>query len=191
MASIPPRDFKATAEPPRGTDAGDRYWRQNDELVFRVMKIAETTFQTNRKINIIIVIIGIVLLANSIGYTWYKQTADAWSLFSGGIGIVSFMTLFFKNPQEAITKALGNLAEIQMIYKSHAAEFETIRDYDYAKQQAGNRNLDEIIKMDEELERITQTYGDLVQKYLGGPPTPIDNQNVGKPDNQNTSKKTS
>ena len=37
-------------------------------------------------------------------------------------------------------------------YKSHTAEFETIRDYDYEKQQHGNRDLNEIIEMDKELE---------------------------------------
>ena len=165
------------------------YWREMDDSVFRVMKIAETTFQTNKKINLIIVIIGIVLLANSIGYAWYKQTADAWSLFSGGIGMVAFMTLFFKNPQESITKSLGNLVQIQMIYKSQAAEFETIRDYDDAKNVAGNRNLDEIISMDKELERVTKHYGDLVRKYLGDPEDKPHEQNTPKVDNQDASKK--
>lgn len=187
---MPPSDVSIKSVSDSGTSRGDKYWQKNDELVFRVMKIAETTFQTNKKINLIIVIIGIVLLANSIGYTWHKQTADAWSLFSGGIGMVAFMTLFFKNPQEAITKSLGNLVEIQMIYKSQAAEFETIRDYDDAKNRAGNRNLDEIISMDKELERITQKYGDLIQKYLGGTEDKLDDQNTTKLGNQDTSKKT-
>ena len=158
MSAIP-----SAAEP---RNRGNTYWNQMDDVLFRIMKIAENYYQINRKINLIIVIIGIVLLSNSIGYTWYKQAADAWSLFSGGIGIAAFMTLFFKNPQEAITKALGNLAQIQMIYKSHASEFETIRDYDYEKQQHGNRDLNEIIEMDKELERITEKYVDLVQKYV-------------------------
>lgn len=174
---MPPSVFKSTSVSPDPSNTrGIEYWRDMDKSVFRIMKIAETAFQTNRKINIIIVIIGIVLLANSIGYTWYKQTADAWSLFSGGIGIVAFMTLFFKNPQESITKSLGNLAQIQMIFKSHATEFETIRDYDDAKNKAGNRSLDEIIAMDKELERITEKYGNLVQKYLEDPSTKPEDQ---------------
>lgn len=158
--------FTTESVAPKNVNAAKEYWRKMDDQLFRMMSIAEKSYQTNRRINIIVVIIGIVLIANSIGYAWYKQSADAWTLFSGGIGIVAFATLFFKNPQEAITKSLSNLAEIEMIYKSHAAEFETIRDYDFEKQQNGNRDLNEVISMDKELERITQTYGDMAQKYL-------------------------
>jgi hypothetical protein len=61
------------------------------------IKSAGIYYDTNRKINLIIVTVGVVLLANSIAYTWYKQTPDAWSVFSGGLGISLFVTLFFTN----------------------------------------------------------------------------------------------
>jgi hypothetical protein len=68
----------------------DSYWDKMDNLFYTTMKDARTAFKTNQIINVTIVAIGIVLISNSIAYTWYKQTADAWSFFSGGIGILAF-----------------------------------------------------------------------------------------------------
>ena len=99
------------------------YWQRMDDMFDRTIAIAENSYKTNRMINIIVVIIGIVLIANSIVYTWYKQSPDAWSLFSGGLGLVSFVTIFLTKPQLRITKALANLVQIQMIYKSHSLEY--------------------------------------------------------------------
>ena len=107
------------------------------------VKTARSYYETNQKINIIIVAVGIVLLANSIVYTWHKQSADAWSLFSGGLGISSFAALFFTKPQENITKALGNLAQVQMIYKSYCLQFDTILDYHIRNEQM---SIDELKK---------------------------------------------
>jgi len=108
-----------------------------------------------------------VLIANSIAYTWYKQSADAWILFSGGLGLVSFVALFFTKPQSYITKALGNLAQIQMIYKTHSLEFEAISDYSWEKfKENGSRDLAELSHMNREIERATAAAIRLVQSYV-------------------------
>jgi hypothetical protein len=127
------------------------------------VKTARSYYETNQKINIIIVAVGIVLLANSIVYTWHKQTADAWSLFSGGLGISSFATLFFTKPQENITKALGNLAQVQMIYKSYCLQFDTILDYHIKNEQI---SIDELNKINNALQTATYNAIKLVQSEV-------------------------
>jgi hypothetical protein len=124
------------------------------------LKTARSYYETNRKINIVIVTVGIVLLANSLLYTWYKQNADAWSIFSGGLGITSFATLFFTKPQENITKALGNLAQIQMICKSYCLQFDTILDYHIRNELT---SIDEINKINKALQSATNKAVRLVQ----------------------------
>ncbi|MCZ7397739.1 MAG: hypothetical protein O8C59_04445 [Candidatus Methanoperedens sp.] len=129
MAATPPRRVETKAQPPRteegstskpiATEAApervrknttgkssqrETYWEKMDALFYRTMEIAELSYRTNRMINLIIVAIGVILVANSIAYTWYKQTADSWSLFSGGLGIVSFMSLFFTSRKPASTE---------------------------------------------------------------------------------------
>lgn len=127
------------------------------------VKTARSYYETNRKINIIIVSVGIFLLANSIVYTWYKQTADTWSLFSGGLGITSFVTLFFTKPQENITKALGNLAQVQMICKSYCLQFDTIIDY-HIKNEL--RSIEEVIKINDAIYNATYKAVKLVQSEV-------------------------
>ena len=66
-------------------------------------------------------------MTNSIVYSWIYEI-DQWSLLSGGLGITSFATLFFTKPQQNITRALGNLTQIQMIYRSYWLQLDTILD---------------------------------------------------------------
>ncbi|MBI2126479.1 MAG: hypothetical protein HYU02_04085 [Thaumarchaeota archaeon] len=204
MAATPPRRVETKAQPPRTKEGGaskpiaaeaaperarksttrkpgqgETYWEKMDALFYRTMEIAELSYRTNRMINLIIVAIGVILVANSIAYTWYKQTADSWSLFSGGLGIVSFMSLFFTKPQTSINRALGNLTQLQMIYKAHARIFETISDYDYEKyEESGARDLSEIIQMDKELERATEAYVKLVEDYTEKDSTSEENESA-------------
>ncbi len=154
--SLPPRDNSRME--------ARKFWDQLDKIFFDTLKIAEITFKTNRVVNIIIVIIGILLIINSIAYTWYKNEVDAWSIFSGGIGILAFLTNFFFKPQDQINKALSNLAQIQMIYKMHALEFESIADYDREKTTSGNRDIKEVSDMNKELERTTECSIDLIKR---------------------------
>ncbi len=152
-------------EPRTKVDAKD-FWKRMDDLFDRSMSIAEQSYRTNRNINLVIVGVGIVLLANSIAYTWYKQSADAWSIFSGAIGIASFVALFFLGPQKQVTKGLGNLAQIQMVYKSHSLEFESISDYDWERFKRGGRDINEIAQMNRELEKATANAVKMIQKYI-------------------------
>jgi hypothetical protein len=123
-------------------------------------KSARAYYETNRKINLLIVGIGVVLLANSIGYAWYDGT-NPWSLFSGGLGITSFATLFFTKPQQNITKALGNLTQIQMIYRSYCSQFDTILDAHIRSVETSS--IDDLSKLNMTLRHATENAVVLIQ----------------------------
>ena len=126
-------------------------------------KSAKTYYETNRKINLLIVSVGVVLLANSIAYAWYDGT-NPWSLFSGGLGITSFATLFFTKPQQNITKALGNLTQIQMIYRSYCLQFDTILDAHIRSVETSS--IDELSKLNMTLRHTTENAVSLIQEKV-------------------------
>jgi hypothetical protein len=133
-----------------------------DKASSGTVKTARSYYETNRKINILIVSVGIVLLANSIVYTWVKGI-DYWSVFSGGLGITAFATLFFTKPQENITKALGNLAQVQMICKSYCLQFDIILDYHLKSQLT---DIDEVIKINHAIQSSAQKAVKLIQSEV-------------------------
>ena len=125
----------------------------------RIMKTAALSYETNRVINLIVVGIGILLISNSVAYGWVKGM-DQWTLFSGGLGVVSFVTLFFTKPQQYITNALGNLAQIQVIYKSYCLELDAILDYHLRNESA---DIEEVARVDQALQTITDKAVKLIQ----------------------------
>jgi hypothetical protein len=133
-----------------------------DKASTGTVKVARSYYETNKKINIIIVTVGIVLLANSIIYAW-MYGVNNWSLFSGGLGITSFVTVFFTKPQENITKALGNLAQMQMITKSYCLQFDIMLDYHIRNE---SRNIEDVSKVNNILYGITSKAVKLVQAEI-------------------------
>jgi hypothetical protein len=125
----------------------------------KIMKTAALCYETNRVINLIVVGIGVVLISNSIAYGW-THGVNQWSLFSGGLGIISFVTLFFTKPQQYITNALGNLAQIQVIYKSYCLQIDAMLDYHVRNESA---SIEEIVAVNEVLQSITDKAIKLIQ----------------------------
>jgi hypothetical protein len=126
-------------------------------------KSAKGYYETNRKINILIVGIGVALLANSIVYSW-AYGIDQWSLLSGGLGITSFATLFFTKPQQNITRALGNLTQIQMIYRSYCLQLDTILDAHLRSVETCG--IDDLNKLNMILRQATENAVTLIQKEV-------------------------
>jgi hypothetical protein len=126
-------------------------------------KSAKTYYETNRIINLIIVSIGVILIANSIAYAWRDGT-NSWSLFSGGLGIASFTTLFFTKPQQNITKALGNLTQIQMIYRSYCLQLDAILDAHI--RSVDTNNIDDVSKLNTTLQYTTENAVSLIQEKV-------------------------
>jgi len=130
-----------------------------DKASSGTVKIARSYYETNKKINIIVVTVGIILLANSIAFAW-KYGTNPWSLFSGGLGIASFVAVFFTKPQQNITTALGNLAQIQMITKSYCLEFDMLLDYHIRNEST---NIEDLSRINNILYGITSKGVKLVQ----------------------------
>lgn len=126
-------------------------------------KSARGYYETNRKINLLLVCIGVVLLVDSIAYAWYSGI-NLWSLFSGGLGITSFATLFFTKPQQNITRALGNLTQIQMIYRSYCLQFDTILDAHLRSVETSS--IEELNKLNMALRQATENAVMLIQEKV-------------------------
>ena len=85
----------------------------------------------------------------------------------GGLGISAFVIIFFNNTQSNINKTVASLASIFMIYKGHSREYETLSEYDDRMLRSfGLRKIDEIIKMNLEIERSINFYVNLVHTHL-------------------------
>jgi ABC-type multidrug transport system fused ATPase/permease subunit len=144
-----------------------KFWDQLDDVFFKTIKAAETSYKVNLYINIVIVIIGVVFIVNAIVYAWVN-TGDSdklWSMFLGSIGIVSFVTLFFVKPQINITKAIGNLAQVQIAYKAHLLMFESLFVYINESRNAGTLRLLELKELNAELFERTISAAEIIQKY--------------------------
>jgi hypothetical protein len=142
-----------------GQDREEEHRARFEQSMKDTIHTAKSYYETNRKINIIIVIVGIVFLANSIAYSWIKGV-DLFSLFSGGLSVASFATLFFTKPQENITEALGNLAQIQMIYKAYCLQFDALLDFHLGQE---NASLDTICNMNSAVGSVAANAATLVQ----------------------------
>lgn len=134
-------------------------WKALDEKFKETLESAKETFTINKNVNVILVIIGVVLITNSIIYTWIKGI-DGFSLFSGGIGIASVVSLFFYRPQLKINKALEILASVDMAYKSHYLTLESISDYNTL--HTYNRDFDDLKSMNELLSATTLSYVQMI-----------------------------
>jgi hypothetical protein len=139
-----------------------------DQSVRNTINTAKAYYETNRKINIIIVLVGLTFLANSILWAWLNNgnggIENHWlSVFSGGLSVASFVTLFFTKPQQNITTAFGNLAQTEMIYKAYCLQFDALLDYHLNQEES---NLDSIINMSKVLRNLTSEAVMLVQEQV-------------------------
>ena len=152
---------------PRSVEPRERdfreYWRRMDDLFYRTIGHAERAFKINVNINIIVVIVGIVLLTYSIIYSWMNGL-DVYSTAFGSLGVVTFITTFYLTPQRKIQKTVGDLAQIQMYYRTYFMQAEAINDWDYWHKE---KTLDELDKMNKQLEKLTNNITQRIEEYVG------------------------
>jgi hypothetical protein len=152
----------------------DDFWKEVDKQFKEVTQAGRSAFVINKYINVILVI---TLIGSSIIQTWIPgKNADPWSALMGGIGIGSFVIVFFNNPQSNINKAVASLASIFIIYKAHKIEFDAIYNhwislfanyYAPVKPEWSNgKDISDIVKLNNELEKSTKFYADLVNSHL-------------------------
>jgi hypothetical protein len=107
------------------SDSTKEFWDVVDQQFKDITQAGKSAFVLNKNINLIVVIIGIIIIGSSLAYTWVKGV-DPWSTLLSGIGIGSFVIVFFNNPQSNINKAVAALASVSIIYKGHKVEYEAI-----------------------------------------------------------------
>ena len=150
---------------PRPSKDAEGYWKKMDKHFEDILNDSKKAFKMKTIINIMLVIIGAILIANAIIYAWLNGTSDGWSLFSGGIGMGVLISMFFYKSQDAISKAVTNLSVVDMVFKSHYRAYESITDYDYkADNSLPHRDIGDLKEMLELLEKNTRAHVELIQQ---------------------------
>ena len=99
------------------------HWKDMDVAFNNVKEHIESNYRLNVRINKAIVILGVVLLSTSIVYSWIRGV-DLFTTITSGIAVADFVALFLYNPQTKIRRVLGDLVQMQVIYRTWA--FQTI-----------------------------------------------------------------
>lgn len=158
------------------------FWEKQNKNYRSTMGKAKTAFTTIIIMNIAIFTIGVILLGNGIVSAHYNQDPqNYWPYVSGGLGAMSFFSAWFLRPQNYIAKAVGNLVQIDMIFKNHSAEWEFIKFYyrdRLAEMVEASRkgNSDKIAVDPQEIKHLfdrlyesTEKYVRLIEKYVEKP----------------------
>jgi hypothetical protein len=139
------------------------YWVQIDDLFYRTIAHAERAFKINLNINIVLVIVGIVILAYSIIYSWYNSL-DLYSTAFGTLGILDFVAIFYLSPQRNIQKTVGDLTQIQMFYRSYYVQIEYIIDWANLHQ---DMTIEELEKWNKRIEEVTINITEKIEELIG------------------------
>jgi hypothetical protein len=161
LESAPPREEEVPSSAAR---SAKEYWKRIDDLFYETINHAERAFDINVKINIIVVGVGISLLAYSIIYS-ALNSLDIFSTAFGSLGVASFIALFYFTPQNKIQKTVGDLVQIQMIYRTFTMQAEAINDYAYSIRKT--KDFDLIKNMNEHFLEQTQKVIDKIEKCIG------------------------
>lgn len=150
---------------PRPSKDAEGYWKKMDKHFEDILNDSKKAFKIKTVINILLVIIGAILIANAITYTWAKGTSDGWGLFSGGIGMGVLVSIFFYKSQDALSKGVANLSVVDMVFKSHYRAYESITDYDYKTDNSlPRREVGDLKEMLELLEKTTKAHVELIHQ---------------------------
>jgi hypothetical protein len=151
------------AIPPR-PEEGEQYWKRIDELFFRTHEHAEKAFKVNLYINYIVVGIGVAMILYSLAYSWMRSL-DIYSVAFGGIGIASFVGVFYFKPQLKIQQNVGDLTQIQVVYRTYCAQWENITDW--ARNNQDHMTLQELDALNKQLEERTNVAIEKIEKFIG------------------------
>ncbi len=103
-----------------------------DKSFYSTIGFVQRAYISTNKISYILMGMGLVLFGVSIYFTFEKGGMSELSVITGGMSLSSIVSIFFTNQQKRISetaaKALGNLAQIQMIYKLYSLRFAEAAD---------------------------------------------------------------
>jgi hypothetical protein len=155
--------------------------KEMDEMMTEIIKSSKTNYRFKASANVILVIIGTILIATPIAFTWLKSTGviqlsddssnpvmnlTNLNYFLGGIGIVAFVTSFYNKPQSKMTIAIADLAQLFVICNMYRVQFSVIREtleQEYNKKPHEEKNIDHIRQ---DLSRMTEKTAELIDKYI-------------------------
>lgn len=137
-------------------------WKNLDDSFFRTIKFVKGAYISTTVISYILVGLGVMLFAISFYPAFAGQEVAPFGYITGGMSMATVVTIFFKNQQDTVTKtaakALGNLAQIQMIYKLYSLKFAELADS--AKEDEA------FLRKALLLEKSTKMYVNLVQDVI-------------------------
>lgn len=153
-------------EIPPSAGGSKRDWDRIDEVFYGLIRRANWAFLVNAYINILLVIIGVVLIAYALATAWIKG-ADFAAAFTGIGGIVAVVATFFVGPQERIPKHMGDLAQIQMLYRTYTLQADTFNDWVWYNEVEGKLTSTNLKRAFKVLEDTTRESCNLVEKLIG------------------------
>jgi hypothetical protein len=140
------------------------YWERIDNLFYSTIKRAELSFKINVSLNIIVAAVGLAILSYSMVYSWINGL-DLYATAFGTLGVASFVALFYFSPQKKIQKTTGNLAQLQMLYRTYCMQAEEVNDLCYRHNPKTIEELEKINKhLAEETYQICQKIEDYIEK---------------------------
>jgi hypothetical protein len=146
--------------------------KKREHEIEDVMRSVRSNYRFKASTNGILIILGTILIASPITFTWLSifikipPEKTNMSYFLGGIGIVAFVTTFFKKPQRDMTEAIGDLAQLFMICIMYKLQYRGIAAKLMSKSKEDPCTSDDIKDANLQLYTITEKAGELVDKYV-------------------------
>ncbi len=153
-------------ETPASAGGSKRDWDKIDDVYYGLIRRANWAFLVNAYINILLVIVGVFLIAYALATAWIKG-ADLAAAFTGVGGIVAVVATFFVGPQERIPKHMGDLAQIQMLYRTYTLQADTFNDWVWYNEVEGKLTSTNLKRAFKILEDTTRESCSLVEKLIG------------------------
>jgi len=156
--------------------------KEMEKTMTQIINSSKTNYRFKANTNAILVIIGTILIASPIAFTWLKSTNMLPALpddnessvmnltnlnyFLGGIGIVAFVTTFYNKPQKQMTIAIADLAQVFLVCNMYRLQFHSIAGRLTEDSNKGSCSHEVIDKTNEDLYKITKNAAQLIDNYI-------------------------
>jgi hypothetical protein len=142
----------------------EKYYTQVDEMFFRTEGYAENAFRTNERINIVVVALGVVMILYAIAQSALRG-ADLSTVAFGGLGVADFFGLVFWTTQSKITETVGDLTQVQLIYRTYTHQVDAVLEWE--TESKGRMDVATVQAIGDELEKRTLFALNEIEKLIG------------------------
>jgi hypothetical protein len=160
-------------------NVSEQHEKEMTDMMSQIIHSSKSNYRFKASTNGILVVIGTILIASPIAFTWLKSTGmipgmsddvDLTNLnyFLGGIGIVAFVTTFFNKPQRQMTVAIADLAQLFLICHMYRLQYHTIAGKlsEESDNEKGTCSKHIVNHTSKEVYRITRAAAELIDKYI-------------------------